>query len=166
MTMCGDTTSMFGMALACEREQGHKGEHQQPTVQKFKDKEVPSWASWHRGGGGLSSDKGHVPCPQCGAMHDPTGHYGDSPEKPCFHCRFWNDLAVEYTKGSRIVIEGHCYAWGNERGFAGRTFTITDAKGTVTRKGLWSQGKIPWEFLPLMPDNAAFGDTFPKVVAE
>lgn len=159
---CGAQTSLFGLELSCEREQGHKGQHQQAVVQTFKDKQVPSWASWSDGSGGLSADKGFTACLQCGAMHDPRAHYGDSPERPCFHCRFWNELVEEYNKGKRLIIDGTSYAWGNEQGFGGRTFTVTTAEGTVTRKGLWYQGKIPWEFRDLMPDNAAFGTTFPK----
>ena len=64
---------------------------------------------------------------------------------------------------SVAIIDGHHYVIEDEnsvdplRGFGGDKFTITfnDGKVVITTN-LWSQGKIPEDYVNLFPNNADF----------
>lgn len=153
----------FDGTRECQREDGHKGAHTHHDPTPFYHDGSGRWFSWTRGGAQSWSDNFPTEeCPQCGAAHNTQGHHNTAPGKPCWTCQHWDGCVREYTQGKFMVIEGTIYSWGPGHGFGGRTFTITDANGTVTRKGLWCGGEIPPEYLDRMPDTAAFGDTFPK----
>lgn len=157
---CDNLTNMFGDTYICARPDDHKGDHQQQAGDRM--------AQWSGSGGSLwwLVDERHphwhiVECPVCGVLHKPEASTVTRGGDHCFHCVFWTQRMAHYINGELMVIEGTVYSWGAEHGYGGREFTITTEDGvTVTKRGLWCGGDVPWEYRAVMQDNATFGEFY------
>jgi hypothetical protein len=150
----------------CTREQRHMGEHQARITVPYE-----GYVQWSTDGGGsmwAAEDPHHpewkvIACEHCGIMFKPDAYGSTKGGTHCFHCVFWAGRMAQYANGELMVIDGTVYSWGAEHGYGGREFTITTEDGqTITNRGLWNGGVIPWEYRLAMPDNAAFGHRFAR----
>lgn len=74
----------------------------------------------------------------------------------CDTCKYWVNQKLE--PGS-LIFKGVHYRWGPSHGYGGRKFTVSmldengNRKDTVSRQGIWFQGRIPEHFRDRFPDN-------------
>jgi hypothetical protein len=125
------------------------------------------------------ADHALIECPQCGALHDPFGHFRDNqmqqaPTGSCFQCALWWVRAGWFAGRLRSPSDrrrgirphdhsevfggtGRLYSWcpGGHGAFAGRRYSVRWDDGTEVGPDdvLWDGGAIPWWWLDAFPPN-------------
>lgn len=178
---CPDTMAeSYGRpAIACEREAGHRGQHQGPSAELVDSNGTSGYFYTWDESGSSGTHALHVAelitCPRCGtassklgapaigtlsaaqsaAVTDGTG----TGEGACSTCLFWETVIDRYATGETFVAEGRAYSFGARGGFGDSVFTVTYLDGRVVdRACLWANGIVPAEYREALPDNATLSD--------
>ena len=123
----------------------------------------------------MNITKDGEPCRICGKPVDM--HYGEPFNDKlgilgiCFHCNFWIDKVENRNGHGVVIVDGRHYHLGKDdpkepskyKGFSGEKYVVEFfapanwlQPKVVTTTDLWSQGEIPEEWRPFLPDNARF----------
>ena len=102
-------------------------------------------------------------CEICGKEIECSKYYGaDLCSSECFGKHFWKEKVKNKNDKRVVIIDGKHYYIEDDNatdihGFDGETFYIEFKDGRqVKTENLWTQGIIPDEFRPDLPDNAKF----------
>ncbi len=139
-------TAFWKQTAECEREEGHKGNHEQVA-----DDRLLSWSFDGAGGSAGYLENYTRTCPECGSrMHQKIGDI-------CNRCASDENIYKLYGYGQALVYKNRIYYPHRKDsphgGFSHHVFDVEFPAGKVVQHQLVHAGTVPPWYRERMPDN-------------